>query len=91
MTRDATPLFTPEDLAEAASAAAEMQREFEEFAAQLQTPEAKEEYAALARDASEMWEGFRRDCAAGRYALTPAELEQLRRDGILTKSNVSYV
>lgn len=53
--------------------------------AQLQTPAAKAEAAIQAQEAAEMWEAFTQDCAAGRYDLTPAELAQLQRDGILAK------
>ena len=80
---DSAPLFTPEELAAAAAAAEEMWRELDEFAAQLQTPAAKAEAAALAKELVEMVEAVKRDCASGKYALFLAELEQLRRDGIL--------
>lgn len=33
----------------------------------------------------ELAEKIKRECAAGKYALSPSEFEQLRRDGILRK------
>lgn len=82
---DPAPLFTPEELAAIAAEAAEAKREFDAWAEQLQTPEAKAEYAALAKELVDMAEALKRDCAAGKYALSPTELEQLQRDGILVK------
>lgn len=79
---EAVPLFTPEEMAAMADEAAEAQREFDAWAAQLQTPEAKAEYAALAKELVEMAEALKRDCAAGKYALSADELDQLRRDDI---------
>lgn len=76
------PLFSAVELEKIAVEAAEAQREFDAWAAQLQTPAAKAEAAALAQEAMSVWEAFVQDCRAGKYALTPAELEQLRRDGI---------
>lgn len=86
---DSAPLFTPEELAAAGAAAAEMQQEFDAWTAQLQTPEAKAEYAALAKELVEMAEAFKRDCAAGKYDLTAEEIEELRREGILVKRTVT--
>ena len=77
------PLFSAVELEKIAVEAAEAQREFDAWAAQLQTPAAKAEAAALAKELVEMVEAVKRDCASGKYALFPAELEQLRRDGIL--------
>lgn len=82
---EAVPLFPPEEMAAMADEAAEAQREFDAWAEQLQTPEAKAEAAVLAQEAAATWRAFARDCASGKYALTPAELEQLQRDGILVK------
>ena len=76
------PLFSAVELEKIAVEAAEAQREFDAWAAQLQTPAAKAEAAALAQEAMSVWEAFVQDCRAGNYALSPAELEQLRRDGI---------
>ena len=86
---DSATLFTPEDLKAAAATAEEMLREADAWAAQLQTPEAKAEYAALAKELVEMAEAFKRDCDAGKYALTAEELEELRREGILVKRTVT--
>lgn len=79
------PLFSAVELEKIAAEAAEAQREFDAWAAQLQTPAAKAEAATLAQELATTWEAFTQDCAAGRYALTPAELAQLQRDGILVK------
>lgn len=76
------PLFSAVELEKIAVEAAEAQREFDAWVAQLQTPAAKTEAAALAQEAMSVREAFVQDCRAGKYALTPAELEQLRRDGI---------
>lgn len=76
------PLFSTVELEKIAAEAAEAQREFDAWAAQLQTPAAKAEADALAQEAAATWEAFAQDCASGKYALSPAELEQLRRDGI---------
>ncbi len=86
---EVAPLFIPEELAAMAAEAAEAQREFDAWGEQLQTPEAKAEYAALAKELVEMSEALKRDCAAGKYALTAEEIEELRREGILVKRNVT--
>ena len=77
------PLFSAVELEKIAAEVAEAQRKFDAWAAQLQTPAAKAEAAALAKELVEMVEAVKRDCASEKYALFPAELEQLRRDGIL--------
>lgn len=82
---DSATLFTPEDLKAADATAEEMLREADAWAAQLRTPEAKAEAAALAKELVEMAEAFKRDCAAGKYSLTPAEIEQLKAEGVLRK------
>lgn len=61
---DDRPLFTPEELAQARTAAEEAQREFDAWAEQLQTPEAKAEAATLAQEVAATWEDFVKDCAA---------------------------
>lgn len=76
------PLFSAVELEKIAAEVAEAQREFDTWTAQLQTPAAKAEAAALAKELVEMAEAVKRDCASGKYALSPAEFEQLRRDGI---------
>lgn len=86
---EVAPLFTPEELKAAVAAAKEMRREADAWAAQLRTPAAKAEYAALAKELVEMAEALKRDCAAGKYALTAEEIEELRREGILVKRNVT--
>lgn len=63
--RDSVPLITPEELAAMAAAAEEAQREFDAWAAQLQTPAAKAEAAILAQEVAATWEAFVQDCAAG--------------------------
>ena len=75
-------MFSAVELEKIAVEAAEAQREFDAWAAQLQTPAAKAEAAALAQEAMSVWEAFVQDCRARKYAFTLAELEQLRRDGI---------
>lgn len=79
------PLFSTDELTAMATAAEEAQREFDTWAAQLQTPAEKAEAATLAQELATAWEAFTQDCAAGQYGLTPAELAQLQRDGILVK------
>ena len=79
------PLFSAVELEKIAAEVAEAQRKFDAWAAQLQTPTAKAEAATLAQELAATWEAFTQDCAAGQYDLTPAELAQLRRDGILRK------
>ncbi len=41
--------------------------------------------AQVLQEARTIAEKFKQDCAAGKYALSPSELEQLRRDGVLVK------
>lgn len=82
---DSVQLFTPEELAAMAAAAEEAQREFDAWAAQLQTPEAKAEGAILAQEVMETWAAFEQEIAAGEYTLSLDEREQLQRDGILAK------
>lgn len=79
---EVAPLITPEKMAAMANEAAEAQREFDAWATQLQTPKAKAEAAVLAQEAAATWKAFAQDCASGKYALSPAELEQLLRNGI---------
>lgn len=86
---EVAPLFTPEEMAAMATEVAADQRELDEWVKWLQTPAAKAEYAALAKELVEMSEALKRDCAAGKYALTAEEIEELRREGILVKRNVT--
>ena len=79
---DSVPLFTPEELAQARAVAEEARQEFDAWAAQLQTPAAKAEAVVLAQEAATTWIAFAQDCASEKYALSAAELEKLRRDGI---------
>jgi hypothetical protein len=64
---------------------AELQREVDALSAWCQTPEAKAEAAEIMREAEEMWAEFEAECKSGKYDLTPAEIEQLRKDGVLVK------
>lgn len=65
---DTAPLFTPEELEAAGAAAAEMQQEFDAWAAQLKAPAAKAEAAALAQELAETWEIFVQECATGQVS-----------------------
>lgn len=77
--------FTKDELATLVADAAEFQREADAFAAWCQTPEAKTELAETAREMEIAWDELERDCKAGKFSLSPAEVEQLVRNGALTK------
>lgn len=79
--RDNAPLFTSEELAEMAAAAAEIQRDFDEYSEWLQSPEGQLWCAAQFRELSEIADAFQQECKAGEI-LTAEDLEQLQRDGI---------
>lgn len=66
--------------------AMEAQREFDAFAEWLQSPDGKAWAAQQLQEAIEIAEKFQGDCAAGKYALTPDELEQLLAEGRLVNS-----
>lgn len=78
-------LFAPEELAAMAAAAAEIQQDFDKYSEWLQSPEGQQWCAAQFRELSEIADAFQQECKAGKYHLTDAELEQLRRDGALVK------
>lgn len=77
--------FTQDELATLVADAAEFQREADAFAAWCQTPEAKTELAETARQMEIAWDKLEKDCKAGKFSLSPAEVEQLVRNGALTK------
>ena len=80
---EVAPLFIPEEMAAMAAEVAADQRELDEWVKWLQTPAAKAEADALVQEAAATWAAFAQGCRDGKYVLTPAEIEQLRRDGIL--------
>ena len=65
---------------------AEMQREVDELQAWLHSPEGEAWVDQQLREADEMALDFQRACAAGEYALSPAEIEQLLAEGRLVMS-----
>lgn len=75
-------LLTPEELEKVT---AEMQREVDELQAWLHSPEGEAWVDQQLQEAFEISEKFQGDCAAGKYALTPDELEQLLAEGRLVK------
>lgn len=75
--------FSKEELEAAAAAAAEMRREVDEWVAWLRSPEGRRWTDQQIQEATAIAEGFKKDCDAGKYALTAEELEALRRDGVL--------
>ena len=77
--------FTRDELEILAADVAEFQQEADAFAAWCQTPEAKTELAETAREMKVAWGELERDCATGKFNLSPAEVEQLVRNGALTK------
>lgn len=80
---EAIPLFTPEELAAIAAEVAEGQREADAYCEWLRSTEGRAWADQVLQEARAMAEEFERDCKVGKYTLSPAELEQLRRDGIL--------
>lgn len=86
---EAVPLFTPEELAAIAVEVAEAQREADAYYEWLRSPDGKAWTDQQIQEATAMVEKFKQECASGKYALSPAELEQLRREGILVKRNVT--
>lgn len=79
---ESVPLFTPEELAAIAVEVAEAQREADAYCEWLRSTEGRAWADQVLQEARAMAEEFERDCKVGKYALSPAELEQLRRDGI---------
>lgn len=77
--------FTQEEMEEIAASVAEAQREFDVFAAWCKTLEAKAEGIQILREAEQTWAKLEAEIAAGKYSLSPAELEQLNRGGFLRK------
>lgn len=75
-------LLTPEELEKVT---AEMQREVDELQAWLHSPEGEAWVDQQLREADEMALDFQRACAAGKYELSPDEIEQLLADGELRK------
>lgn len=78
-------LFSAAELEKIAADAAEMQREVDEYVEWLRSPDGRAWVAQVLQEARTIAEKFKQDCAAGKYALSPSELEQLRRDGVLVK------
>ena len=70
------------DIEELARVALEMQREADEFQAWLHSPEGKVWVDQEIREINEIVEKFQMECADGKYALAPDELEQICRDGV---------
>lgn len=79
---DASFVLTPEEQERITADVAEMQREADEWIAWLRSPEGEAWTAQQIQEAAAIAEEFKQECASGKYALSPAELEQLRRDGI---------
>lgn len=77
--------FTPEEWEAIVASAMEAQREFDAFAEWLQSPDGKAWVAQQLQEITEIAEKFQRECAAGKSALTPDELEQLLAEGRLVK------
>lgn len=64
---------------------AEMQQGVDEWIAWLRSPEGVAWTTQQIQEATAIAEKIKRECTAGKYALSPSEFEQLRRDGILRK------
>lgn len=79
------PLLSAAELEKAVADAAEMQQMANDFVAWLKTPAAKAEITALQQEAATIWETFAQECKAGKFSLTPEELEQLFAEGRLVK------
>ena len=79
---DSSELFTSAELEAMVASAMEAQREFGAFAEWLQSPDGKAWVDQQVQEATTIAENFQRECAAGKYVLSPDELEQLRRDGV---------
>lgn len=77
--------LTPEEQERIDADVAEMQREVDEWIAWLRSPEGRIWTDRQVQEGIAMVEKLKRECATGKYALSPSELEQLRRDGILRK------
>ncbi len=78
----AEDLFSVDELAQARAAVEDIQREADEFSEWLRSPEGAAWVDAQVRDISAIAEKFERECVEGKYRLTAAEMNQLRRDGI---------
>lgn len=82
---DTVPLFMPDELEAVAAAVAEMRREADAYCEWLRSPEGQAWTDQQIRAGRAMAEEFKAEIAAGKYALSADELDQLRRDGILRK------
>lgn len=82
---DLADQFTTAELEEISAGVAEIQQEADKFLAWLQSPEGKAWTDQQLHEAIELAENFQRECTAGGYALSLAELEQLLSEGRLVK------
>lgn len=62
-----------------------MSQEFDNLAAWLKSPEGQVWAEQQMKEAATLAEEFAAEAKAGKFDLTPAELEQLNRDGFLRK------
>ena len=82
---DSMELFTPEEREAIVTSAMEAQREFDAFAEWIQSPDGKAWAVQQLQEIIEIAEKFQRDCSAGKYELSPDEIEQLLAEGRLVK------
>lgn len=82
---DIADWLTPAEQEKLLADVREMSQEFDDLAAWLKSPEGKAWADQQMKEAAVLAEKFAAEVKAGKFGLTPAELEQLNRDGFLRK------
>lgn len=78
-------LFSPEEEEQIIADARELQKEYDDLAAWLKSPEGRSWGEQQIKEAVAIAEEFSAEVKAGKFDLTPAELEQLRQGSVVRK------
>lgn len=82
---DITDWLTPAEQEKLLAGVREMAQEFDDLNAWLKSPEGQAWAEQQMKEAAVLAEEFAAEVKAGKFDLTPAELERLNRDGLLRK------
>lgn len=82
---DIADWLTPEEQEKLLADVREMEQELNDLSVWLQSPEGQAWVEQQMEEVAAIAEEFSAEVKAGKYDLTPAELEQLNRDGFLRK------
>lgn len=82
---DIVDWLTPAEQEKLLAGVREMAQEFDDLNAWLKSPEGQAWAEQQMKEAAVLAEEFAAEVRAGKYNLSPAELEQLNRDGFLRK------